>query len=300
MKGRNLTYLEEEELLRGAIDMHIHTSPHITETRIDAIQAAIQARDAGMKAIVIKDNFTTSAGTAYLVNRMVHGIDVFGAIVLNQSVGGLNLEAVRTAIKYGNGAKVIWMPTSSATNHINFFGIKKQGITICREGKLLPEVEEIIDIISENNLILATGHLSVFEQELLVKTAIEKGVKKIVITHPELEVINMPLSIQKKFAEMGAYLEYCFASCTPGITIPLKAYGGIRFNYVEPVKIANMIKEVGPEHCIMSTDLGGSLRASPLPVEGMKMFIYAMLELGISESEIDQMIKVNPYKLLYK
>jgi hypothetical protein len=289
----------EEKLLQGAIDTHIHASPNIMETKVDAIEAAQMARDAGMKAIVIKDNWSISAGTAYLVNRIVTDIDVFGGIVLNSCVGGINPEAVQVAIKYGKGAKIIWMPTSSSMNHLKFFGSNKKGISILREGKLIPELLEILDIIAENNLVLATGHLSIQEQQLLIKEAIRQGVKKVLINHPELQLINIPVTIQKEFAEMGAYLEYCFVNCTPGITLPIKAYGGVSFKYVEPLKIREMIKQVGAEHCIMATDMG-SLKASPAPIEGMKMFIASMLELGVSESEIEQMVKINPSKLLYK
>lgn len=288
----------EDQLLHGAIDFHIHTFPNVMKAKIDAIDAAIMARDAGMKAIVIKDNWSTSAGTAYLVNRIVSGLDIFGGIVLNNCVGGLNPNAVETAVKYGKGAKVIWMPTLSSMNHQNFFGKKGVGLSILKDGKIIPEVQKILDIIIENNLVLSTGHLSVKEQKILVKSAVEKGVKKILINHPELELINMPISVQKELAALGAYLEYCFVNCTPGITLPIEAYGGVHFNYVEPSKIAKMIKEIGAEHCIMSTDLG-SLRASPTPVEGMKMFICSMLELGISESEIEQMVRINPSILLY-
>ncbi|MEM3697672.1 MAG: DUF6282 family protein [Candidatus Micrarchaeia archaeon] len=287
----------EDQLLQGAIDLHIHASPNVMKTKVDAIEAAVMARDAGMKAIVIKDNWFTSAGTAYLVNRIVSGVDVFGGIVLNFGVGGLNPDAVDTALKYGKGAKIIWMPTSSSMNHLTFFG-KKGGLSIFKNGKITTEVRKILDMIAENNLVLATGHLSVKEQKTLVKAAVERGVKKILINHPELELIGMPISVQKELAALGAFMEYCFVNCTPGITLPIKAYGGVRFNYVEPSKIAKMIREIGAEHCIMSTDLG-SLRTSPTPVDGMKMFICAMLELGISESEIEHMTKINPSILLY-
>ncbi|HUV54180.1 MAG TPA: DUF6282 family protein [Candidatus Krumholzibacteriaceae bacterium] len=59
-EGRSLE--RSEELLRGAIDIHVHAGPHIFSSprRVDPFQAAIQARDAGMRGIVYMDVFEKS------------------------------------------------------------------------------------------------------------------------------------------------------------------------------------------------------------------------------------------------
>lgn len=53
-EGRSLALTFE--LLKGAIDVHVHAGPHLKSSprRVDPIEAAIQARDAGMRAIVFK------------------------------------------------------------------------------------------------------------------------------------------------------------------------------------------------------------------------------------------------------
>jgi len=57
-----------------------------------------------------------------------------------------------------------------------------------------------------------------------------------------------------------------------------------------------MIKTVGAEHCIMSTDFGQV--HNPPPPEGLRIFIRAMRENGISDGEIRMMVNENPGKML--
>ena len=104
-EGRTLQ--RSEELIRGAIDIHVHAGPHIFSSprRVDPFQAAVQARDAGMRAIVFMDVFEMSNGTAWLVNRAVPDFQTYGGLILNTVYGGMNPRAVKTALYYGDGAK---------------------------------------------------------------------------------------------------------------------------------------------------------------------------------------------------
>jgi len=56
-----------------------------------------------------------------------------------------------------------------------------------------------------------------------------------------------------------------------------------------------MIKNVGAEHCIMSTDFGQVY--NPTPPEVLRIFIRAMRENGISNSD-RMMVNENPGKML--
>ena len=83
---------------------------------------------------------------------------------------------------------------------------------------------------------------------------------------------------------MGVYLEYV------GVELLHESLGKSKSI------MTGMIKAVGAEHCMISTDMG--LAFEPPPVEGMRTAISSLLKKGISEQEIDRMIKVNPAKLL--
>ncbi len=289
------------DLLNGAVDIHIHAGPATENRKQDMIDVARAARGAHMKAVVFKDHDTLTAGEASLVSKVVPGIGVFGGICLNYAVGGLNPRAVEIAIKFG--AKVIYMPGLDSVRTIERVHVTKEanviagsvplkdpqeGLSIFKEGldgdKMLPEVRDIIGLIAQADIILDTCHLSPRESFMLVEEAQKMGVNKIEINHPTNPIVGASLEEQKALASKGAYLNYTMGECMPT---------GFR---VKPDYIAECIKAVGPEHCLMCSDAGSP--EGPNPLDAFKMFITIMLNRGISRQEIELMIKENPAKLL--
>ena len=280
------------DLLKDAVDVHVHTAPDIFERRLNDVEAAQQAKDAELKAIVIKNHVTMTADRAQLATTLTN-FSVFGGIVLNYSVGGLNRHAVKMAI--GFGAKEIWMPTINAENYMKkptisqFTKVLPSGLSgICllnEKNELVPEVEPILNLIAEHDLILGSGHISVEEAKVLVEEARAIGVKKILITHPQIDFIDCQIEDMKQLVKKGAILEHCYDTMTPHMTRP-----------VASSTISSAIKAIGAEHCIMSSD--GGQKQNPSPTEMLRLFIREMLTLGLNESEIKIMIKENPAKLL--
>ncbi len=275
-----------ERLVQGSIDMHVHHGPdaHIRR-RVDALQAALQAEQAGMRAIVLKNHDYPTAPLASIVGQHVHNLTVFGSLCLDFAIGGLNPVAVETSAILG--ARVVWMPTFSSANDHQKLKIKGEGIKITdSKGKLLPEVQAILDIIKSKDMVLATGHVSAAESFALVDEARQQGLTKIVVTHPLATRIGATLTVeqQQQMADKGAFIEHCFLC-----TLPL----GDR---LDPKEMAAAIKAVGAEHCIMSTDMGQEW--NPPPAEGMRMIVSTLLQCKISAKEIELMVKVNPARLL--
>src|SRR5258706_13580297 len=83
-----------QPLLRGAIDIHVHSDPDDRPRSIDAIDVAKLAHARGMRAIVLKNHYDPTSGLAYVVRKEVPGVEVFGGIDLNLTVGGMNTAAV--------------------------------------------------------------------------------------------------------------------------------------------------------------------------------------------------------------
>jgi hypothetical protein len=289
------------DLLNGAVDIHIHAGPATEDRKQDMIDVARAGRGANMKAVVFKDHDTLTAGEASLVSKVVPGIGVFGGICLNYAVGGLNPRAVEIAIKFG--AKVIYMPGLDSVRTIERVHVTKEanviaesvplkdpkeGLSIFKGGldahKILPEVRDILGLIAKADIILDTSHLSPRESFMLVEEAKKMGVNKIEINHPTNPIVGASLEEQKALASKGAYLNYTMGECLPT---------GFR---VKPDYIADCIKAVGPEHCLMCSDAGNP--EGPNPLDAFKMFITIMLNRGISKQEIELMIKENPAKLL--
>jgi hypothetical protein len=286
-----MEFINIDHLVVGSIDMHMHPGPAAGPCRVDAIDAARQAADAGMKAIVLKSHSYTAAAVAIIVNKLVPGIQVFGSVCLDYEVGGLNFHALESAAQLG--AKVVWMPTFSSTNSINRMRalglpLKGEGLSIIDDaGKLVPQMEPILSLIKKYDIVLATGHISPQEIFVLIKEANRIGIKKIVITHPtDKEFAEKLLSLEElqQLAKMGAFIEFTLVGMLPN-----------EFCH-DPAHITQMIKTIGPENCIVSTDLGQP--QNPLPVEGMRLFIATLLHHGIKTEEVELMVKVNPAGLL--
>jgi hypothetical protein len=258
--------------------------------RLDAIEAARQAQQAGMKAIVLKSHSYTAA-VAYMVSQLVPGIKVIGSVCLDFEIGGLNYHAVQNAA--GLGAKVVWMPTFSSANSINkmrALGLPLEGVGISlldETGKLVPEMERILKLIKKFDMVLATGHISPQETFVLFNEAQKMGIKRMVITHPtDAEFLERFYTVEElqKLAKIGAYSEFTLVGILPN-----------EFCH-DPAKIVKTIKAIGAEHCIISTDLGQP--QNPLPVEGLRLFIATLLHHGITQKEVELMVKVNPTTLL--
>jgi len=290
-----------QELMRGACDLHIHAGPDIVPRRQDVVEVARDAREAGMRALGIKDHNTNTAGRCYVASQLVPGIELLGGIVLNHTVGGLNPEAVDKAIKLGT--KIIWMPSIDAELTIQKVHVThetpwlegwvkktdpKEGLSIFKGGmegdKILPEVKDILKLIAEANVILDTCHLGAREALALVKQAKGMGVKKIIITHPNCSVNLMPIDMQRELAELGALLSYAFVPCMP------------LFDRQDFREIAKMINEVGTGNAIFFTDFGQL--PNPKEIEGVRMFISSLLAVGFNEKEVKAITSENFRRVL--
>ncbi len=271
------------DYLEGAIDLHVHSAPDIDRRRLDDLELAREAVRAGLGAILIKSHQNSTVERAWLVSRCVSGIGVHGGLALNETVGGLNPAAVRLALRLG--AREIWMPTRSALNHRRWAGLEG-GITILdRDERLLPVVEEILSILSESDCILGTGHLGPEEAGALIEAARARGVKKILITHPEWGPTYYSYEAQKKLAEYEeVFFERCFGST-------LHAREKVPFEIIERAVI-----ETGVERTILSTDLGQP--ENPAPVEGLRLYAERLRSAGFSVDQIRTMMQANPERLL--
>jgi hypothetical protein len=280
-----------DELLSGSIDMHLHIGPDEMPTRVDAIEAAEQAADVEMKAIVLKNHSFPTVPLAVTMQKLVPEIKVFGSVCLDYEIGGLNVDTLERHAQFG--AKVVWMPTFSSTNSrakMRELGLHLEGdgfSILGDNGKLVPEIDPILEIVKKHDMVLASGHISPAEIFALVEEAKKKNIDKIVITHPSDAVFmekTLTLKEQQRLGEMGVYIEQTFVTMLP-----------TEFCH-DPAERVKAIRAIGAEHCIISTDLGQFW--NPPPAEGMRFFIATLLRKGIKAVEIELMAKTNPAKLL--
>jgi hypothetical protein len=285
-----------KRMIDGSIDFHIHSGPDVFPRLMNDIELAYAAKKAGMKAILLKSHTEGTASRAAIATYIT-GFPVFGGIALNYSVGGLNPEAVRIAIRMG--AKQIWMPTIHSAHYLKemdnvpmFSTIlkKSKGITginlLNEDGTLKDVVKEIIELIVEANIVIATGHISYREALALVIEAKKQGANKVVVTHPTSPMENYSIEQMKDILSNGAtMLEHVVNDTTHQMKNPINSS-----------VISDAIKATGAANNIMSTDSGQVI--NPPPVTSMENFIRMMLEDGISEEDIRIMTYDNPAKML--
>lgn len=278
--SQGVSWEEAAASLQGAIDVHVHSLPDSEPRSIDAFAVARLAKQYGMRALLFKNHNTHTASLAYLVSLEAQGIEVYGGIALNNTVGGINPNAVEhMAQTTGRLGRVVWMPTRDAGT-----------IPVSRDGELLPEVKDVLAVMARENLSLATGHSSAEDALLLIREAPAMGVERVIVTHPIAGNVGMTLEQQREAAGMGAYLEYCFNHVFPVSRGELREGGPTLDSVVEA------IRAVGTELAILSTDLGQQL--NPVHTDGLISFVLQLREHGFTANEIDQMIKTNPARFL--
>ena len=271
--------------LPGVIDIHAHSGPDSVARSIDAIDLARLAKDRGMRALVLKNHYESTAALAYVVRKEVPGIEVFGGIALNRPVGGINPAAIeRMVLVQGGWGRVVWMPTFDAENQVRYSKDNRPFLAVAKDGRLLPEVQEVLGLIAKNRLVLETGHSSAEEGLLLVREARQHGVDHIVVTHAMKAPIRMTIPQMREAAKQGAYIEI--------------DYGGLlgRNPEFRAADYAKTIREVGARYCILSSDLGQP--GNPLHPDGLAAFFEALRKEGISQADLDLMSKTNPARVL--
>ena len=280
--------------LKGLIDFHVHSGPDSFTRSVTDIEIAKIARDRGMGAIVLKNHFTMTADRAVLAER-VTGMRCYGGIVLNRAVGGLNAEAIKRMMTFtGERAKVVWLPTFDAENHVKRFGEERPFVAVVRDGKPVSELKQIFELIAKHDLVLETGHSTAEECLIIVRAARKVGIKKILITHAMADPIRMTVDQMKEAVKLGAKIECVWLTNLTGPTSHLPAMR--HWKKISTKEYANAIREVGPQHFVLSSDLGQYL--NPIPTDGMKSFVLGLREAGFSENELQLMCRKNPAGLL--
>ena len=271
--------------LAGVIDIHVHCDPDSVPRSTDAIDAARLGKNRGERGLVLKNHYEPTASLAYIVRKEVPGIEIFGGIDLNLPVGGVNPAAVEhmTKVKGGLG-RVVWLPTLDAENQVRFSKENRPFAPVSKNGQLLPEVKQVIGICARHDLLLETGHSSSAEALLVIREGRQQGVKHIVVTHAMIKPIRMSTAQMQEAVRMGAYIEFVYNA----LIGPNK-----EFTFDDYV---SAIRAVGPEHSILSSDLGQA--GNPLHQDGLTAFFAGLRKGGISQTDIDRMSKMNPARAL--
>ncbi|MCI3275308.1 DUF6282 family protein [Streptomyces cylindrosporus] len=281
-------------LVAGAYDIHVHIAPDLMKRRIDDLTLAARFAEVGLSGFVLKSHYVPTAERAEVVRTAVPGFGAVGAITLNGSVGGMNPIAVEIAGR--GGAQFVWLPTVDSANERACTAAGPEGATppmwvqlqeelraagmtadpvdvLAPDGSVLEATRQVLRVIAAHDMTLATGHLGSDEIAAVVDAAAEEGVRRMVITHPEFTSQRVDVERQRRLAAKGALLERCFTTPYTG-----KVSWEVWLEH---------IRAVGPEHSVLSSDLGQPF--NPPVEDGLALLADRLLAAGFSEHEIRTM-----------
>jgi uncharacterized protein DUF6282 len=289
---------EIARLLVGAIDLHCHSGPAAMPRILDHHEALMDCANAKFSALVYKDHFYLGTAHAMILEKLFPetNVKLFSGVALNNASGGINPHAVNHAINIG--AKIVWLPTLSAANHIEKVATEGKSFpktakkmldpiplsALDANGKLSDDVKQVLDLIAEGDIILAGGHLPASELHMVFAEGKKRGVKKMMVNHPTYIVGCRDEDI-RQMVRLGVYMEHSICMFVEG---KAHKYG--------PDKLAHLIEVAGVDHTVLCSDLG--LTGSPRPVDGYRAIVQQLLDLQFSEADIRRMISGNAAGLL--
>src|SRR5262245_17238433 len=289
-KTRSFTPSADQHLtdpaLIGAIDLHAHCDPDSYPRQADAFDVVGLARERGLRAVVLKNHYTETAGLAFLVRRHgTQGIEVFGGLTLDTPVGGVNPQAVRYMVDVaGHYGRIVWMPTHDSEHEVTYLKESRPFVQVSRDGQLLPEVLDVLSLIAQHDLTLATGHVSAQEALMIMREAKKRGVQRIIVTHPMLgpQYTSMSIDQLREAISLGGVVEFVGRNFTG---TPAERTG-----------IIDAIRRLGPDSIFISSDSG--LTGSPNHTDALAHAAKVLREAGFAESALTRMFKRNPAQLV--
>ncbi len=275
--------------LKGVVEVHVHAKPDLYPrscSDMELMEAGVRVQ---ARAIVVKWHYGQTAARAQLCNEMRRrlypdsNVEMIGSIVLNKPVGGINPSAVETALKLGAG--IVWMPTMDSRNEREQKGFH-DGIVCVENGHVTEPVKEVLKMVREYGAVLGTGHLDAGESLVLIDTAKNMGIGRILVDHPEYWVTRMSMEQQLCLVRdydvcIGRYYAQPMPDGSFHVNLPenLEAY-----------------RQIGYKNMIISTD-GGQL-ANPRWEDALRIYMQYFADQGVPEEHIDYMAKTLPAKLL--
>jgi hypothetical protein len=299
----------------GIIDMHVHVGPEFIKRRYSAASLAEEARREGI-GVVMKNHFQPTTAWVSMVREADDEVPLIGAVALNLGCGGIDVHGIRSALSGwktvttdahpDQGRFVVWMPTVCAESHLDLFNRRDmdllwgvdakytmeippgEGLRIVDDGgELIPGLDRALDLIVERDLVLASGHMAGGDAKRLVARAHERGVRRIVLTHPLWQATELtPEEVRELYIEYGAYTELCYSN--------LKMHGIDDFSIDDYMEV---IEAVGPEGVILSSDVGQTF--TPNIGDSAREFRELLRQAGVSDDDHTLMSVVNPNQVLF-
>ncbi|MDT5149175.1 MAG: hypothetical protein QOI01_908 [Mycobacterium sp.] len=288
------THAPIAEILDGTVDLHCHSGPNPFSREFDHVEAAKDAERLNMRAILVKSHHHNTVMDLLAMSRELADCKThaYGGVALNAQVGGINPYVVAMSLRMGGRA--VWFPTFSSRQHCehDHHGFPESLVEIpnrivdVRDARdnIVDEVYEVIDLIVESDALLSAGHLSIRDAKAVFEIAKNRGVRRMVISHPNF-VIDANSDECRQLTELGVFVEH-----------EVGMYDPLGFRKWDPTILLDWIRTVGPENTVLASDLGQKGR--PMPVDAFMRVGTELLNAGLEPHELRQVSCRNPGFLL--
>jgi Family of unknown function (DUF6282) len=281
--------------LEGAVDLHVHCAPSFFPRWGDGLDVARACEQAGMAGVLLKAHEGSTVEAAAVLDHVSPSLRVFGGVVLNRYVGGINPAAAEAALRLGG--RCVWFPTLDADAHARAFGstgafpAQRGGIesptgirVLDSDGKLVDAAQEVLVLAAEHDALVATGHLDGTEIVALLAAARQAGVRRFLVQHPTFTVPGLGIDELAELVQLGAVVELTYLNVSPLW----------RTSTVE--QAAEMLARLGGDVVVVSSDAGQA--HNPSPPEALRSFAEALHERGVAEPEVRKALCDTPLKLI--
>ena len=270
----------------------MHCGPEGIPRRFDAVSLARHVRETGLAAPCSNRTWRPPrVGRRWLTTSPASASTARWCSTTTSAASiprrcGARWVRPRTASPY---LKVVWLPTVHAAAHLTArhhegeqYDIPPEwcGGTVSALARPLAEVEpinvlaahlrppldEILRIAADHDLVLATGHAGRDEVFYMMERANALGVRKVIVTHPCYDPPAIGVTELVELAAAGAYIELSFILVDMGL--------------VSMADTAAIMRQVGSERTILSTDVGQVDRVAP--AEGLAKLGAGLLRGGNS------------------
>jgi hypothetical protein len=287
--------------VKGAVDCHVHSCPHLNGRAVNLMETVRQAAAAGMRAVGLMDNFQNSSGYAALaMEELGHlGVEVFGGLIMQPSAGGVSYAVARNAVDYGygpgTGARFLSLPThhtrAVSEREGRSAAYLETTFSVPASGKVPEPVPAIMELCAERDIVFDCGHVAGHEAVSLAREAKVRGATRVRAHCPGYDE-----DVIRELARLGVYCEFSFFGLSHAMQIGL--------THVDQEKhrgTGKTIDEVAPkiraagERAMVSTDSGIYLLAPP--AETFRQYMVMLESEGFSDAEIRRMNTTNPVEL---
>jgi Family of unknown function (DUF6282) len=281
--------------LEGAVDLHVHCAPSFFERWGDGLDLTRACEQAGMAGVLLKAHEGSTVGAAAVLDRVSPSVRVYGGVVLNRYVGGINPAAAEAALRLGG--RCVWFPTVDSDAHARAFGStgaypaqrggieSQEGTRLLDErGALIAGAYEVLGLAAEHDALVASGHLDGREIAALLVAATEAGVSRFLVQHPFFTVPGLRVEELEPLVEQGAVVELTYLNVSP------------RWRTSTVEQAAEALRRLGGDAVVVSSDAGQA--HNPSPPEALGSFAQALYDLGVGERELSKALRHTPLRLL--